>query len=157
MTSVFMRKGQMVGGVFVPAGMAVYGLSASEAALAAQGGDGLVIPDPDAVQGGGNPLVAAPATLDASNVATYNGQSVSLAAGATLTVHDGAWAGLDGGLTIQVGQSGSATLAFSGTATKENASGTSASSVTLSASGVYVITKSPSGTPKLRLSGGASL
>lgn len=105
----------------------------------------------------GGAIVAAPATLDASNVATYNGQSVSLAAAATLTVSDAAWAGLTGGLTINVGQSGSATLAFSGTATKENSAGTSASSVTLSASGIYVLLQSPTGTPKFRLSGSASL
>ena len=105
----------------------------------------------------GGAIVAAPATLDASNVATYNGGNVSLAAAGTLTVSDAAWAGLTGGLTINVGQGGSATLAFSGTATKENASGSSASSVTLAASGVYVLLQSPTGTPKFRLSGGASL
>lgn len=99
----------------------------------------------------------APATLDSSNASTYNGQSVDLPAGATLTVDGSAWAALPGGLTINVGQGGTATLAFSGSATKENASGTSTASVTLAASGVYVLLRSPSGTPKFRLSGGASL
>lgn len=105
----------------------------------------------------GAPIVAAPATLDGSNVATYNGAQVSLAAAGTLTVSDAAWAGLAGGLTIHVGQGGTATLAFSGTATKENSSGSSATSVTLAASGVYVLLQSPTGTPKFRLTGGASL
>lgn len=99
----------------------------------------------------------APATLNATTAAAYNGATMSLAAAATLTVHDGAWDLLSAGVVIQVGQGGSATLAFSGTATKENASGTSASSVTLAACGVYALTQSPSGSPKFRLSGGASL
>jgi len=110
---------------------------------------------PGAVSGAG--IVAAPSTLDGSNVATYNGAQVSLAAGGTMTVSDAAWAGLTGALTIHVGQSGTATLAFSGTATKENSSGSSATSVTLAASGVYVLLQSPTGTPKFRLTGGASL
>ena len=105
------------------------------------------------VSGYGN----APATLNATTAAAYNGATLSLAAAATLTVHDGAWDLLSAGVVIQVGQGGSATLAFSGTATKENASGTSASSVTLAASGVYALTQSPSGSPKFRLTGGAAL
>ena len=99
----------------------------------------------------------APATLNATTGAENNGKTLSLAAGATLTVHVGAWSLLSAGIVIQVGQGGSATLAFSGTATKENASGTSASSVTLAASGVYALTQSPSGSPKFRLTGGAAL
>lgn len=105
------------------------------------------------VSGYGN----APTTLNASTAAAYNGATLSLAAAATLTVHDGAWALLPAGIVILVGQSGTATLAFSGTATKENASGTSATSVTLDASGVYALVQSPTGSPKFRLTGGASL
>lgn len=99
----------------------------------------------------------APATIDASNAASVNGATMTLAAGATLTVDAAAWAALTAGIIINVGQSGSATLAFSGGAVKENSSGTSSSSVTLSASGVYALVKSPSGSAKFRLSGGASL
>jgi hypothetical protein len=99
----------------------------------------------------------APATLNASTGAENNGRTLSLAAGATLTVHDGAWSLLSAGIVIQVGQGGTATLAFSGTATKENGSGTSATSVTLAACGVYALTQSPSGSPKFRLTGGAAL
>lgn len=100
---------------------------------------------------------AAPATLDATTAAALNGKSVDIASGATMTVGDTAWAALSGGLVINVGQSGPATLAFSGTATKENSSGTSATSVTLAASGVYALMQSPTGSPKFRLSGGATL
>lgn len=103
------------------------------------------------------PYVTAPATLSSANILAYNGAAVSLAAAATLTVADTAWAGLAAGLTIQVGQSGTATLAFSGTAVKENASGTSASNVTLLAAGVYALLQSPTGSPNFRLMGGASL
>ena len=102
-------------------------------------------------------FVTAPATLSATNAATYNGATVSLAAGGTLTVADTAWSLLGAGLIIQVGQSGSATLAFSGTAVKENNSGTSSSSVTLSACGVYALTQSSTGSPNFRLTGGAAL
>lgn len=101
--------------------------------------------------------VTAPAVLDASTAAQVNGLPLNLAAGATLTVNDSAWSGLPSGVWINVGQSGSATLAFSGTATKENASGTSATSVTLAASGVYALLPSPTGSPYFRLSGGASV
>jgi len=107
--------------------------------------------------GSGSGAVAAPATLDGSNVATYNGQTVNLASGGTLTVSDAAWAGLTGGLTINVGQSAAATLAFTGTATKENSAGVANTSVTLAASGIYVLVQSPTGTPRFRLSGGATL
>jgi hypothetical protein len=107
--------------------------------------------------GVGGSLVTAPASLTAANAADYNGGTVSLAAGATLTIDGAAWASLPGGLVIQPGQSGSATIAFSGTAVKENAAGTSATSVTLAAGGTYVLTQSPSGASKFRLSGGASL
>jgi len=110
-----------------------------------------------AVIAGVSVMTAAPATLDSTNVATYAGATVSLAAAATLTVAGTAWAGLDAGLIIQVRQSGSASLAFSNPAVKENSSGTSGSTVTLAASGVYVLTKSPSGTPIFRLTGGSSL
>ena len=109
----------------------------------------------DLSAGGGGGAVNAPATLNASNAGLSG--TVNLAAAGTMTVHDGAWALLPAGLVIQVAQSGSATLAFSGTATKENASGTSASSVTLAASGVYALTQSPTGAAKFRLSGGAAL
>lgn len=100
--------------------------------------------------------VPAPAALNASNVSLYNGPTVNLASGATMTVSDSAWAGLTAGLIIVVGQSGSATLAFSGTAVKENGSGTSASSVTLSACGVYALMQGGS-SPNFRLTGSASL
>ena len=120
-------------------------------------GQALTVAQAAAAVAGVSAMVAAPATLDSTNAATYAGATVSLAAAATITVAGTAWAGLDAGLIIQVGQSGSATLAFSASAVKENASGTSGASVTLSASGVYVLTKSPSGTPIFRLTGGASL
>lgn len=99
----------------------------------------------------------APSVLDATTASANNGKTIILAAGATMTVNDGAWALLTAGVTIQVGQTGNATLAFSGTAVKENAAGTSASSVVLAACGVYVLTQSPSGSPKFRLSGGSSI
>lgn len=99
----------------------------------------------------------APATLDGTNGDRYNGRTVALAAGATLTVTDAAWSLLGAGVVILVAQSGAATLAFSGTATKENATGTSAANVTLVASGMYTLTQSPGGSPKFRLAGGASL
>lgn len=41
--------------------------------------------------------VVAPATLDASNAASYNGATLNLAAAATLTVSDAAWALLPAG------------------------------------------------------------
>lgn len=99
--------------------------------------------------------VSAPATLD-SGGAAYNGATLHLAAAGTLTVAAGALAVLGGGVAIIVGQSGSATLAFSGGATKENSSGTSSSSVTLLAAGVYALLPSPGGSDKWRLTGGAS-
>lgn len=105
------------------------------------------------VSGGG---VSAPATLDGTS-ATYNGATLHISAAGTLTVAAGALAVLGGGVTIIVGRSGSATLAFSGGATKENSSGTSASSVTLAASGVYALLPSPGGADQWRLSGGGSL
>lgn len=107
---------------------------------------------PSAVSGAG---VSAPSTLD-SGSATYNGATLHLAAAGTLTVGTGWLAVLPSGVAIIVGQSGSATLAFSGAATKENSSGTSASSVTLVAGGVYAWLPSPSGSDKGRLTGGAS-
>lgn len=112
-----------------------------------------------ALAGGAAPsgTVAAPAALNSGNAATYNGATLSLAAGGTLTVDGGAWAALSAGLVILVGQGGTATLAFSGSAVKENSSGTSATSVSLAAAGVYALTPSPTGSPVFRLSGGAAL
>lgn len=100
--------------------------------------------------------VAAPTSLSATNAASYNGAKLSLAAGATLTVSDAAWPLLTEGLTIVVGQSGSATLAFSGTATKENAAGTSSANFVLAACGVYRLSQGGA-SPRFRLSGGAGL
>lgn len=100
--------------------------------------------------------LTAPSTLDGTS-ATYNGMTLHLAAGATLTIDTGALDVLPAGVAVIVGQSGSATLAFSGAAVKENASGTSATSVTLAASGVYKLTPSPGGADKWRLTGGASI
>ena len=99
----------------------------------------------------------APAVINSSNATTYNNSTVNVASGSTLTIDGSAWAGLTLGLAIQVGQPGSATLAWSGSAIKENASGTSGASYTLVASGIYVLTQSPTGTPIFRLVGGASL
>jgi hypothetical protein len=99
--------------------------------------------------------VPAPAAINAANAETFNATTVIVQAGSTLTIDSGAWAALGAGLNIQVGQSGSATLAFTGGAVKENASGTSAANVTLSAAGVYALTQSPSGSAAFRLVGGA--
>lgn len=95
--------------------------------------------------------------LDDVTTVDYNGITVSLASGATLTVTETAWPFLSSGLVIKVGQSAPATLAFSGGATKENASGTSAESVSLVACGTYTLTQSPSGAPIFHLHGGAAL
>lgn len=100
--------------------------------------------------------VNAPATIDSSNVASYNGARVRLAAAATLTIHGDAWSGLGAGLTISVEPTGTATLAFSGGALKSNAGGTSGSSVTLSAAGEYALQQAFTSL-QFRLSGGAAL
>ena len=100
--------------------------------------------------------VAAPVAINAATVATLNGARVRLSAGTTLTVDGGAWAGFGAGIIISVQRTGSATLAFSGGAVKENAAGTSGSSVTLTAAGEYVVQQGFA-TPQFRLSGGAVL
>lgn len=162
-----------VGNTYISRGLAVAGTDATPSKVPTpgylpRGAVGLVGTAPDAPDvvltaaqlaqlGAAAPVTDAPAVLDSSNAAALNGQAVNLAAGGTMTVADSAWALLPQGLAINVGQSGTATLAFSGTATKENASGVSAASVTLAASGVYALLRSPSGSPKFRLSGGASL
>lgn len=98
----------------------------------------------------------APTTLDYTNVGTYNGDRVKLTAGSTLTISASAYAGLTAGLTISVGQSGTATLAFSNNAAKENSAGTSTTSVTLAAAGEYCLQKGDS-SPNFRLSGSSAL
>jgi len=98
-----------------------------------------------------------PATITSANAAQVNGNTLNLAAGSTLTIDSSAWPFLSLGLILQVAQTGTATLAFSGTATKENAAGVSAASVTLAASGEYVLTQSPTGSAVFRLSGGGSI
>lgn len=110
-----------------------------------------------ALQGMTSGLVVAPSAIDDTNASSLNGIPMYLASGNTLTVSGLAWPSLTAGLVIQVGQSGSATLAFDGTAVKENASGTSATSVTLAACGSYALYQSPSGAGKFRLTGGAPL
>jgi len=59
--TIYMRRGQMVGGVFVPDGFAVYGLSGAQENLASQGGDALLL-SPAAA---GDPAFLTPAQVAA--------------------------------------------------------------------------------------------
>lgn len=98
--------------------------------------------------------VPAPASLSSTS-GGYNAAQVDVASGSTLTIAAGAAAVLGEGITLRVGQSASATLAFSGGATKQNASGISATSVTLAACGIYALIPGDAA-DTWRLTGGAS-
>lgn len=74
--TIYMRRGQMIGGVFVPAGMAVYGLSAAQEALAQQGGDAVALSPSEA----GAPLFLTPAQVAAGGI----GAAAVTAGGAVL-------------------------------------------------------------------------
>ena len=100
--------------------------------------------------------VTAPATIDSTNITKYNGARVRLAAGATLTIDGSAWDRMGAGLLISIERTGTATLAFSGSALKSNSAGTSGSSVTLAAAGEYALQQGFTSL-QFRLSGGAAI
>lgn len=102
--------------------------------------------------------ISAPASLNSSNIGTYiGGRPVLVAAASTLEVHDSAYNTMTDAVVLHIAAGGDASLAFTGSATKENASGVSNTTVALAASGVYALIKSQGGYGYFRLTGGASL